>query len=266
MFAQVRDRGPRVWRAATRRPPNSPVRQTRSSKAPRLAVTATLSFSHPSDRQRILSIVDGLLFLRIVTNSSKSRSHETLSWAPPRAGLPVERREPWELAMHGARAGLVAGLALGVVEITASTLLRGDPRLPFDFAAAIIVGPEALTPAFPLVASLTLGAVIHVLLSIVFGTAFLAGLALTFQLSARPWLMLLYGMLFGVTVWEVDFLAVLPVIAPELTGRLDLATQLWNGIVSYCLVYGPVLAAYVIWVRPGMLDRWWVSEGDSEEA
>jgi len=168
--------------------------------------------------------------------------------------------------MHGARAGLVAGLALGVVEITASTLLHGDPRLPFDFAAAIIVGPEALTPAFPLVASLTLGAVIHVLLSILFGTAFLAGLALTFQLSARPWLMLLYGMLFGVTVWEVDFLAVLPVIAPELTGRLDLATQLWNGIVSYCLVYGPVLAAYVIWVRPGMLDRWWVSEGDSEEA
>ncbi|PYR34179.1 MAG: hypothetical protein DMF90_18070 [Acidobacteria bacterium] len=157
--------------------------------------------------------------------------------------------------MHGARAGLAAGLALGVVEITASTLLRGDPRLPFDFAAAIIVGPEALAPAFPLVASLTLGAVIHALLSIVFGTAFLGGLALTFQLSARPWLMLLYGMLFGVTVWEVDFLAVLPVIAPE---------QLWNGIVSYCLVYGPVLAAYVIWVRPGMLDRWWLSEGDSE--
>ena len=50
MFAQVRDRGPRVWRAATRRPPNSPVRQTRSSKAPRLAVTATLSFSHSYDR------------------------------------------------------------------------------------------------------------------------------------------------------------------------------------------------------------------------
>ena len=36
-------------------------------------------------------------------------------------------------------------------------LLRGDPWLPFDFAAAIMVGPEALAPAFPLVASLTLG-------------------------------------------------------------------------------------------------------------
>lgn len=159
--------------------------------------------------------------------------------------------------MHGARAGLLAGFALGLVEIVASILLRGDPWLPFDFAAAIVVGPDALTPAFPVAASIALGTVIHVLLSVVFGVAFLAGLTLTFQLSARPWLMLLYGVLFGAMVWEVDFLAILPVIAPELAGRLDLATQLWNGIMSYCLVYGPALGAYVILVRPGMLDRWW---------
>ncbi len=183
-------------------------------------------------------------------------------WAPPRVGVPVERRDPWELAMHGARAGLLAGLALGLVEIVASAVLRGDPRLPFDFAVAILVGPEALTPAFPDAASVALGTVIHLLLSVVFGVAFMAGLALTFQLSARPWLMLLYGVLFGVTVWEVDFLAVLPVIAPELTDQLDPATQLWNGIVSYCLVYGPVLAAYVIRVRPGVLERWWLADDE----
>ncbi len=200
-----------------------------------------------------------------MTNSTKPRQIDPRPWASPRIGLPVERRDPWELVIHGARAGLLAGLALGLVEIAASTLLRGDPWLPFDFAAGIVVGPEALAPTFSLAASLALGAVLHVLLSIVFGAVFLGGLALTFQLSARPWLMLLYGMLFGVTVWEVNFLAVLPVIAPQLTGRLDLATQLWNGIVSYCLVYGPALAAYVIWVRPGTLDRWWQTP-DSEAA
>jgi hypothetical protein len=165
--------------------------------------------------------------------------------------------------MHGARAGLLAGVALGVVEIAASSILRGDVWLPFDFAAALIVGPEALLPAFPVAASLALGTILHVLLSIVFGMAFLGALALTFQLSARPSLMVLYGMVFGVTVWEVNFLAVLPVIAPELTGRLDLATQLWNGIVSYGFVYGPVLAAYAIWVRPGVLDRWWRTDEET---
>jgi hypothetical protein len=105
--------------------------------------------------------------------------------------------------------------------------------------------------------------VLHLLLSITFGVAFLGGLALTFQLSARPLLMVLYGTLFGVAVWEINFLAVLPAIAPELTGRLDLATQLWNGIVSYSLVYGPVLAMYIIWVRPGMLDQWWRTDGEA---
>ena len=198
-----------------------------------------------------------------MNTSSKAPNNESLPWAPPRVGVAVERRDPWEVVMHGARAGLLAGVALGAVEIAASSVLSDDPWLPFNFAAALMVGPEALLPAFPLAASLALGAVLHVLLSIVFGVAFLGGLALTFQLSARPSLMVLYGMLFGVTVWEINFLAVLPVIAPELTGRLDLATQLWNGIVSYCLVYGPVLAAYVIRIRPGMLDQWWRTDGQA---
>lgn len=182
-------------------------------------------------------------------------------WAAPGTGRRVERRDSWELARHGAQAGLLAGLALGLVEILASALLRGNPRFPFDFAVAIVVGPEALAPGFPIAASLALGTVIHLLLSVFFGMAFTACLALTFQLSARTPLMLAYGILFGVTVWEVNFLAILPVVAHELTGRLDLAMQLWNGIVPYSLVYGPVLAAYLVWRRPGMLDRWWLTAG-----
>lgn len=198
-----------------------------------------------------------------MNGSRPTLNDDARPWAPPRVGVPVERRDSWEVATQGACAGLLAGVALGVVEITASTILRGDPWVPFDFAAAIIVGPEALAPTFPLLAAVALGTVLHVLLSIVFGVAFLAGLALTFQLSARPSLIVLYGILFGVTVWEVNFLAVLPVIAPNLTGRLDLETQLWNGIASYCLVYGPVLALYVLRVRPGMLDQWWRIDGEA---
>jgi len=190
-------------------------------------------------------------------------SDEERPWAPPREGVPVERRDPWELTMHGARAGLLAGLALGLVEIAASAVLTREPLLPFDFAAGLLVGPEALAPGFPAAASVALGTVIHLLLSVVLGVVFLAALALTFQLSARPRLIVVYGVLFGVTVWEVNFLALARLIAPELTGRLDLVTQLWNGIASYCLVYGPALAAYVIRVRPGVLDRWWLTD-DSE--
>jgi hypothetical protein len=160
---------------------------------------------------------------------------------------------------------LSAGFALGLFEIVISTALRGDPWLPFDFAVASVVGPEALTPAFPWAASVALGTVIHILLSVLFGAVFLTALALTFQLSARSWLIALYGVTFALVVWEVNFLAVLPVIAPMLRSRIDLATQLWNGIVSYGLVYGPVLAAYVIRVRPCTLDRWWLADGRKAE-
>jgi hypothetical protein len=192
-------------------------------------------------------------------NGFESQTRNRHSWAPPRTGVTVERRDPWELVSHGTLAGLLAGLGLGFAAVVASAALRGDPWLPFDFAAAVVVGPEALAPTFSSAASLALGTVIHVLLSVLFGVTFLSVLALTFQLSARPLLMLLYGVLFAFLVWEVNFLAVLPVIAPELRGRLDLATQLWNGILSYCLVYGPLLAMYVILVRPGTLDRWWLT-------
>jgi hypothetical protein len=187
------------------------------------------------------------------------------SWAPPRTGVRVERRDPWEVVSHGTLAGLIAGLGLGFVAIVASTLLRGDPWLPFDFATAIVVGPEALAPTFPVAASLALGMVIHTLLSVLFGVTFLGALALTFQLSARPGLLLVYGVVFALAVWEVNFMAVLPVIAPGLRGRIDLATQLWNGLLSYSLVYGPLLAVYVIVVRPGTLERWWLRDGADEE-
>ena len=198
--------------------------------------------------------------------NSKSQADDRRAWAPPRVGLEVERCDRWEVLRHGTFAGVSAGLALGFVEIVVSTL-RGDPWLPFDFAVAVVVGPEALAPAFPVAASVALGTVIHIFLSVLFGVVFLTALALTFQLSARSWLIVLYGVVFALAVWEVNFLAVLPLIAPTLRGRIDLATQLWNGIVSYGLVYGPVLAAYVIWVRPSTLDRWWLTDGrDAEPA
>lgn len=193
-------------------------------------------------------------------NGLESQTGDRQSWAPPRTGVAVERRDPWELVSHGMAAGLLAGVGLGVVEVIASTVLRGDPWLPFDFAAAVVVGPEALVPTFPVAASLALGKVMHTLLSVFFGVMFLSALALTFQLSARPGLVLVYGVVFALAVWEVNFMAVLPVIAPGLRGRIDLATQLWNGVVSYSIVYGPLLAVYVIAVRPGTLDRWWLSD------
>jgi hypothetical protein len=79
---------------------------------------------------------------------------------------------------------------------------------------------------------------------------------LTYQLSARAWLLIIYGALFGFGVWEIDFLAAVPALFPFLAGRLDLPTQVWNGIISYVLIYGPLLGLYVARVRPGVVGDW----------
>ena len=178
------------------------------------------------------------------------------SEVPKIAAVRVEERDITTVVVHGCLGGLVAGLALGVAAIVSSTALSGSASSPFRFAAAFVVGPDAFASTFPLGVALLLGTAIHFALSVVFGMLFVGLLALTYQLSARAWLLVLYGSAFAFAVWEVDFLAIVPTFFPYLAGRLDLATQLWNGIISYLFVYGPALGIYVALFRPGVVDDW----------
>ena len=168
----------------------------------------------------------------------------------------VEKRDIDTVVVHGSLAGLVAGLILGVTTVVGSLVLTGSASWPFRFAASFIAGPDALDSGFPLGAALLVGIAIHFALATVFGVVFVGLLALTYQLSARSWLLILYGSVFGFAIWEVDFLVAVPTFFPFLVDRIDFATQLWNGILSYVFIYGPVLGVYVIAVRPGVIDDW----------
>lgn len=168
----------------------------------------------------------------------------------------VERRDIDTVVVHGALSGLLAGLALGVSAIIVSAGLQGSALLPFRFAAAFVVGPAAFGNDVPAVTAVLLGLAIHFSLSAIFGMIFVGALSLTYQLSARAWLLIIYGAAFGFAVWEIDFLAIVPTFFPFLAGRLDIATQLWNGIISYVLIYGPLLGLYVALIRPGVVGDW----------
>lgn len=168
----------------------------------------------------------------------------------------VERRDIDTVVVHGSLAGLAAGLVLGATAIIGSLILSGSAWMPFRFAAAFVVGPDALEPGFSLAAAVTLGVAIHFSLAALIGILFVGLLALTYQLSARSWLLIVYGAAFGFTIWEVNFLAAVPVFFPFLVDRLDLATLLWSGLLSYAVVYGPALGAYIVLVRPGVIGDW----------
>ena len=179
-----------------------------------------------------------------------------MSEGPSSVAVVVERRDIDTVVVHGSLAGLAAGLALGATAVIGSLALGGSASTPFRFASAFVVGPEAFRSDFPLGVAVLLGTVIHFALAALFGVLFVGLLSLIYQLSARPWLLIVYGALFAFGVWEIDFLAAVPTFFPFLTGRLDVATQLWTGIVSYVLIYGPALGLYVAIVRPGVVGDW----------
>lgn len=171
-------------------------------------------------------------------------------------GVPVERRDIVVVVVHGILAGLLSGIVLGIVVFAISVAFGEPGGTPFRFAAALVIGAQAFGPTVPLWIAVLLGVVMHLALAAAIGIAFIALLSLTYQLSARWQLLVIYGALFAFSVWEVDFLVAVPTFFGYLIDRLTVTTQLWNGILPYVFVYGPVLGLYVAWRRPGVIGDW----------
>jgi hypothetical protein len=168
----------------------------------------------------------------------------------------VEVRRPGELLGHGMLAGAVAAVVLASQEVVVTVLLGGRPSDPFRLIASAVFGPPAFSPSFPLGAAVSVGAAIHLGLSLLFGVVFVLIVALFYQLSARAPLLLLYGVLYGLALWELNVLTVLTLILPGLAPRFGLVNHLWNGVVAYAVFYGLVLGAYLARARPGVVGHW----------
>jgi hypothetical protein len=168
----------------------------------------------------------------------------------------VEVRRPTELLRHGAIAGVVGGITLVVEEMIATVLLGGSASDPFRLVASVIFGRQALSPDFGVWIPLLVGAGAHLVLSILFGVAFVFLVAGAYQLAARTPLLLIYGVLYGLGLWELNVLTVLHLLFPQVAPLFGLANQIWNGVVAYAIFYGLVLGAYVAIARPGVVAEW----------
>ncbi len=168
----------------------------------------------------------------------------------------VEVHRPSELLRHGLAAGLVAAIVLALEEIVATLLLGGTPSDPFRLIASAFYGPRTFSPGFPLIVAVPIGAAVHVGLSLAFGVVFVFVVAFFYQLSARTPLLPLYGVLYGLALWELNILTVLHLVFPGIAEQFGLANQIWNGIVAYGVFYGLVLGAYLAITRPGVIGDW----------
>lgn len=159
----------------------------------------------------------------------------------------VEQRPVGSLLLHSIVGGIVAGVVFIVAEMVMALVMGGALVDPLRLIGTIVFGAEARSPTYPLATAVISGAIVHLVLSAIYGVIFVYLLVALGQRHASAPLLLLYGSLFGFALWIVNFLIIAPIFWPQFT-TVD---QFWNGFVAYTFFYGTVIGGYAASVRPG---------------
>jgi uncharacterized membrane protein YagU involved in acid resistance len=153
----------------------------------------------------------------------------------------VEYPAESQLFKHGLIGGIVAGIVFAISEMLINVIL-GEPFLgPLRLISSIALGTEALQPTYSIVTAGLVGLIVHMILSMIYGLIFVFILKWIGQLHVSTGLLLLYGSLFGLVLWLVNFMVIVPAAFPQFTQ----VNQLWNGFVAHTFFFGAVLGAYV---------------------
>ena len=157
----------------------------------------------------------------------------------------TKRTRPRFVLWHGVIGGIVAAMTFMVFQMTAAAAHEGSAFIPPRVLASLIFGEQALTATVPLLTALAVGMVVHVVLSILFGLAFVGLLTVFRQLCSSWRMMLVYGSLFGFALWIVNFRIIGSILFPQLL-TVD---QFWMGFLPHAAIIGLGLAVYVSLVR-----------------
>ena len=159
--------------------------------------------------------------------------------------------------MPGIVGGVIAGIAFALAEMVINAMLGKPFPGPLRLISSMALGTEALDPGYRLTKAGAMGLVIHVILSGLYGAIF-ARLATLFNLHRAPAKYLIVsGSLFGLGLWVVSFLIIVPITFEQFTQ----VNQFWNGFVAHTFFYGTVLGWLVASLR---LPKFVRTEDDAE--
>ncbi len=126
-------------------------------------------------------------------------------------------------------------------------VLMGKPFFgPLRLIGSIILGQQALAPTYPLASAAIVGLIVHMVMSMMFGLIFIYLLAALRQAQASTGRLLVYGSLFGLALWVVDFLILAPILFPQFT----MVNQFWNGFIAHTFFFGTMIGGYVSILKP----------------
>ena len=153
----------------------------------------------------------------------------------------MDRRLTGHLLTYGLIGGVVAGIIFILFEMTLAAVMGVGFLAPLVLISSIVLGTGALDPTFPMATAVITGGIVHLVLSAIFGVVFLYLVAWARQLCTSTGLMLLYGSLFGLALWVVNFLVLGSIFWPQFLT----VNQFWFGFVAHTFFYGTVIGAYV---------------------
>ncbi len=137
---------------------------------------------------------------------------------------------------RGALIGAVAGVVFAMFEMIAAWAMGDGFWMPMRMIGAIVLGEGALEPSYSLAGAVTVGALLHIALSALYGAVFGALVALVPGLRPSLGLLVVAGSVYGLALWLVNFYAIAPV-AFEWFQDANVFVQ----FIAHTFVYGALL-------------------------
>jgi hypothetical protein len=119
------------------------------------------------------------------------------------------------IIVEGIGFGVMGGVIFGVLQMTGAALMKSSPLLPLHMSASVALGKAALDDAYSLSTILIAGAMVHVVLSAMFGALY-GGLMTQRSRSASTSFLheSALGMLYGLMIWAFNFYLVAAAFFP----------------------------------------------------
>lgn len=141
--------------------------------------------------------------------------------------------------LHGALGGVVAGAAMAMVEMVWSAAAGTGFWMPLQMIASVPFGD--MPPEIALSTAVPVGLGTHMVLSMMFGWAFVALLAVIRSSRGSATVTVVSATAFGFALWLVNFHAIAPAIGREWFTDAGVVQQL----VAHTFGFGSVLGLYV---------------------
>ena len=151
-------------------------------------------------------------------------------------------------AKRGMVGGIVAGITFAMFEMVMVALMNGADAffMPLRMIGAMVLGSEALAPGYSLATAALAGAVVHMVMSGIFGMTFGLIASLVPALARSRGALVVAASLFGLILWLVDFYVIAPAAGWDWFPN---GTNETVQFLAHTVFFGTVLGLYLDRVR-----------------